>query len=217
MMKISIQRKTSSTRSKLLKSAETLFASKGFREVSVREIAAHAGVNSALVGYYFTGKQGLFNEVYRSHAAPLARQRLQRLAVVTAKGGKPTLEDVLKAWIMPWLQIGTDIADKASHVRFMANLSSERWVHEKKASPFTQRANTAFIKALCGCLPYLSEETALWRLHFITGAIAFGLRMPGPLRAFSKGRCDPADMEALFTQILPFAMSGFPAPEPGQR
>ena len=30
---------------------------KEFREVSVRAIAAHAGVNSALTGYHFRGKQ----------------------------------------------------------------------------------------------------------------------------------------------------------------
>jgi AcrR family transcriptional regulator len=215
-MKTSMSKKELSSNLKLLKSAETLFASKGFREVSVREIAAHAGVNSALVGYYFRGKQGLFNEVYRLHAAPLAHQRIKRLAEITSRGGPPSLEDVLRAWIVPWLQIGTDIPDKASHVRFMANLSGERWERTNKASPYAQRAHTVFLVALRRCLPDLSEETLLWRLHFITGAIAFGLRIPGPLRAFSKGRCDPADMEALFTQIFPFAVRGFTAPEPGQ-
>jgi AcrR family transcriptional regulator len=213
-MKAFTSKKELSSKNKLLKSAETLFASKGYREVSVREIAARAGVNSALVGYYFGGKQELFNEVYRLHAAPLANQRIKRLAEITAKSRKPSLEEILKAWIVPWLQIGTDLPDKASNVRFMANLSGERWEHTKKASPYTQRPHAVVLKALRGCLPYLSEETLLWRLHFITGAIAFGLRIPDPLRAYSKGRCDPADMEALFMQIFPFAASGFTAPEP---
>jgi AcrR family transcriptional regulator len=57
-----------SSREKLLKAAEALFATKGFKEVSVREIAACANVNSALVGYYFGGKQALFNEIYQAHA-----------------------------------------------------------------------------------------------------------------------------------------------------
>jgi len=38
------------TKDKILKAARILFAEKGFREVTVREIAARAGVNSALVG-----------------------------------------------------------------------------------------------------------------------------------------------------------------------
>jgi AcrR family transcriptional regulator len=203
-----------SSKEKLLRSAETLFAAKGFREVSVREIAAHARVNSALVGYYFRGKQALFNEVYRSHAAPLAQERMRRLAALTVNNRKPSLEEILRAWIMPLLMTGTHIQDKALHVRFTANLSSERWEHTKKASPFTQRMHTVFVNALHNCLPNLSRETLFWRLHFIMGAITFGLRNPEPLRAYSKGTCDPEDMEMLFSQILPFVVSGFSAPEP---
>jgi AcrR family transcriptional regulator len=202
-----------SSRDKLLKSAETLFAAKGFREVSVREIAAHAGVNSALVGYYFHGKQALFNEVYRSHAAPLAKERMERLAALMGEARRPSVEEIVKAWIMPWLRIGADIPDRALHVRITANLSGERWEHTTKAFPLTQRVHDVFVDALRDCLPFLSRETLLWRLHFIMGAIAFGLRMPGPLRAFSKGRCDPTDLEMLFAQIVPFAVLGFTAPE----
>lgn len=202
-----------SSRDKLLKSAEELFAEKGFREVSVREIAAHAGVNSALVGYYFRGKQALFNEVYRTHAAPLAQERIRRLSEITGKKRKPTLEDLMRAWITPWLQVGTDL-DKPFHVRFTANLSGDRWENTNKAFPLTQRANKLFVEALHKCMPHLSKETLQWRLHFIVGAITFGLRVPGPLLAFSKGRCNPGDLDMLFAHILPFAVAGFAATEP---
>ena len=78
------------TKDKILKAAKTLFAQKGFREVTVREIAARAGVNSALIGYHFGGKKDLFNEVYRSFSEPLARERMRRLAEVTAGKKKPS-------------------------------------------------------------------------------------------------------------------------------
>jgi AcrR family transcriptional regulator len=203
-----------SSREKLLKSAEILFSAKGFREVSVREIAAHAGVNSALVGYYFRGKQALFNEAYRSHAAPLAQERMKRLTAITAGNRKPSLEEILRAWLIPLLRVETDLQDKAIHVRFTANLSRERWEHTKKAAPFTQRMHVAFINVLKECLPSISKETLYWRLNFVMGAIAHGLRNPGPLFAYSRGKCDPEDMEMLFAQILPFAVHGFAAPEP---
>jgi len=202
------------SREKLLRSAETLFASKGFREVSVREIAAHAGVNSALVGYYFRGKQALFNEVYRSHSDPLAHERLRLLAEITAKNRKPSVEDVLRAWVIPWLRVGRDVKDPALDVRLTANLSEERWEHTKKASPLAKRMHTAFTNVLHDCLPRVSKDTLLWRLQFLMGAITFGLRIPGPLRAYSNGRCDPQNLEKLFEQIIPFAVGGFSAPEP---
>ena len=74
--------------------------------------------------------------------------------------------------------------------------------------------HTVFVRTLQDILPHLSKDTLFWRLHFIMGAITFGLRNPGPLRAYSKGKCDPEDMEMVFAQILPFAVSGFSAPEP---
>ncbi len=204
------------SKERLLRSAEMLFAAKGFREVSVREIAAHAGVNSALVGYYFSGKQALFNEVYRAHAAPVAQERMRRLTAITKNNRKPSVEEVLKAWLLPWLQVRNDPHQSALHVRFTANLSGERWEHTRSAAPFMQRTHSAFISVLRRCLPRIAEETLMWRLHFIVGAVTFGIRVPGPLQAFSKGRCDPANLEATLDQILPYAVAGFCAPDPAK-
>lgn len=202
------------TKGRVFNAAKILFAEKGFREVTVRAIAAHAGVNSALVGYYFGGKQALFDEVYRSFAEPLARERMKRLADLTGNKKKPSVEDVLKAWLLPLLQTRVDPKQSAFYVRFTANVAVERWKHTKKAAQFTQRTHKAFIDALHRCLPHVSRETLTWRLHFIIGAIAFGIRVPDPLRAFSKGRCDPADLESTLDQILPFAVRGFHSPDP---
>jgi AcrR family transcriptional regulator len=205
-----------SSREKLIRSAEVLFAGKGFSEVSVREIAAHAGVNSALVGYYFRGKQALFNEVYRAQAAPLARERLSILASITRNGREPSVEEILRAWLLPWLQLGKNQRENALHLRFTANLSGERWERTKKASPYMQRTHSAYIAALQKCLPHLSKKTLMWRLHFLVGAVAFGIRVPDPLLAFSNGECDPGNLEMTLSQILPYAAAGFSAPEPGK-
>ncbi len=204
----------SSSRQKLIKSAETLFASKGYREVSVREIAAHAGVNSALVGYYFRGKQALFNEVYRAHTAPLAKERMKRLNALVKGGCMPSVEEVLKAWLLPWVSRGDEGGEKALHLRLTANLSTERWEHTRKVTSYMQRTHTAFINVLHGCLPSLSKETLMWRLHFLMGSIAFGIRVPNPLLALSKGKCDPNDLESTVAQLIPYAVAGFCAPEP---
>jgi AcrR family transcriptional regulator len=190
-----------------------LFSTKGFRDVSVREIAARAGVNSALVPYYFGGKQALFKEVFRSHAAPLVKEGMKRLKAITQNGRKPSVEEILKAWLLPWLQPGNMNQARTIHLRITANLSHERWEYTKKVSRYMQREHSAFIKALHSCLPYLSKETLMWRLHFVTGALVFGIRQPAPLIALSGGRCDPNNLEATFDQILPYAVAGFHARE----
>jgi len=53
------------TRDRLLKAAERLFAERGFKKVTVRDICRAARANVAAVNYHFGDKQGLYREVLR--------------------------------------------------------------------------------------------------------------------------------------------------------
>jgi AcrR family transcriptional regulator len=202
-----------SSRDRLFQSAEALFSTKGFREVSVRDIAAHAGVNFGLVAYYFGGKQVLFDEIFHSHIAPLVEEGMKLLKAITRDGRQPSVEEILKAWILPCLRQGDHGEGRILHLRIIANLSHERWEYTKKISSYMKRSHNAFIKALHSRLPHLSTETLIWRLHFMSGALFFGIKQPASLLALSQGRCNPEDLEATFDQILPYAAAGFRAPE----
>ncbi|MEJ2109198.1 MAG: TetR family transcriptional regulator [Acidobacteriota bacterium] len=201
------------TRDKIFRSAEALFSTKGYREVSVRDIAAHAGVHFTLVGYYFGGKQALFDKIFHSHVAPLVEEGMEHLNAITHNDRKPSIEEVLRAWILPCLRMGNHEEGRMIHLRIIANLSHERWEYTQKVSGYMQHSYNAFIQAMKDCLPNLSEETLMWRLHFVMGALFFGIRQPASLIALSGGRCDPADLEVTFDQILPYAVAGFLAPE----
>ena len=56
-------------RAKILAAAEELFAEQGFAGVGIRQIAAAAGVNGAMIHYYFTNKEGLYLAVMETAAA----------------------------------------------------------------------------------------------------------------------------------------------------
>jgi AcrR family transcriptional regulator len=202
-----------SSKDKIFRSAEALFSTKGFREVSIRDIAAHAGVHFALVAYYFGGKKALFDEVFRSHVAPLVREGMKQLKTITRNGRKPSVEEILKAWILPCLRPGDHEEGRMIHLRIISNLSQERWEYTKEVSSFMKHSHNAFIRALHSSLPHLSKKTLMWRLHFVSGALFFGIRQPASLVALSGGRCNPEDLEETFDQILPYAAAGFRAPE----
>jgi AcrR family transcriptional regulator len=53
------------TRAKLVDAAGEVFAESGYQGATVRAICARAGVNLALVNYYFGGKLELYDEVLR--------------------------------------------------------------------------------------------------------------------------------------------------------
>jgi AcrR family transcriptional regulator len=57
------RRDAAATRSAILEAATRRFAFQGYQGAGVREIAADAGVNAAMVNRYFGSKEGLFAEV----------------------------------------------------------------------------------------------------------------------------------------------------------
>ena len=59
------EQRGAATRAKLLDAAVTLFGDKGFKAVSVREIADHAATNLAAISYHFGDKSGLYKEAFK--------------------------------------------------------------------------------------------------------------------------------------------------------
>ena len=61
-------------RGKLLCAANKLFVLYDYDKVSIRVIATEAGVDSALIRYYFQSKLGLFTAMVQETAAPILKQ-----------------------------------------------------------------------------------------------------------------------------------------------
>ena len=59
-------RNAAATRLAILEAAKTCFMLDGYEQVGVRDIAARAGVDPALVNRYFGSKEGLFSEAVTS-------------------------------------------------------------------------------------------------------------------------------------------------------
>ena len=68
-----------STRDAILDAAEMLFAREGFKSTTTKQIGAAAGVNPALISYYFGGKEPLYREVLRRLFAELAAEGTRRV------------------------------------------------------------------------------------------------------------------------------------------
>src|SRR5580704_18988421 len=89
------------TPDRILKTAERLFAERGFNGVSVRELAAAANVNIASIGYHFRSKEGLLAEVYRRHCEPMIEERLSGLAAATRLAGTARVAAIIEAFVRP--------------------------------------------------------------------------------------------------------------------
>lgn len=64
---------SSSTEEKIKKAARKVFLKKGFSATRTRDIAEEAGINLALLNYYFRSKQKLFDEVMKEKIETLLK------------------------------------------------------------------------------------------------------------------------------------------------
>ena len=210
MAKSSAEKHQDSSREKLIRSAETLFAERGFDGVSVRDIAKAAGVNSALVGYYFRSKKGLLSEVYRLHCEPLKRERERLLTRFTASPSGFTLEKVIEAFIRPSLAVSTDKNGRSGFTRLRAILSAENsTLLDQLVAENFDASSRMFLEALGRCLPKLSRIDIFWRFHFLLGAIYYTGAGPNRMRTLSAGRCDPSNPDLAAKHMIPFFAAGF--------
>jgi len=82
-------------REALLQAARELMAERGLPRLTVREVAKRAGVQPALVNYYFGGKQGMLQELTGEVAASMVESLEQGVAV--GDGVEERLREVLRS------------------------------------------------------------------------------------------------------------------------
>jgi len=71
---------SAATREAILQAAERIFAEEGLEGARTEAIAAAAGVNKALLYYYFRSKNGLYRAVLEDYSADFNRQAMEVLS-----------------------------------------------------------------------------------------------------------------------------------------
>ena len=84
-------------REAILSAAETLFSTRGFNAVSIRDIALEAGANPGSITYHFKSKDGLLLEIYKRHCGPMNKRRIELLvAARRVRDGQDRLEAIVR-------------------------------------------------------------------------------------------------------------------------
>jgi AcrR family transcriptional regulator len=201
------------TRDRILRTAEQLFAARGFNEVSIRDLAGAAGVNIASIGYHFGNKEGLLSEVYRRNCEPLIAERLRGLDEAMRLPKSERLAAIIEAFTRPALE-QVAVESGATFMRLRAVLSGEnsQLLEELVAQNF-DTSSTAYIEALCEVLPHLSRTDVCWRFHFLLGTLYYTACGPHRIQAFSDGECDPTSTEDVMSELVPFLTQAFLSPK----
>ena len=199
-----------SVRKRLMDASEQLFAEHGWNAVSIRTIAAAAGVNLAAMHYHFGSKEQLLSEIFAARAKPIAEERLRLLAEIDLDRS-PSLERILEAFLRPALTIGSDRRfGGRAFVRLRARLATEPEAVSRKilATAFDESSGE-FLVALERALPDIPCADLEWRFHFMLGAMFYTMADAGRIQSLTNGRCDPGRVEDALAHIIPFLAAGF--------
>lgn len=115
------QKETPDTRERLLQAAGEVFARRGFKAATIREIAGIAQANVAAVNYHFGDKQGLYSAVLK-HTLSSA---IQKYPPELGTNPDSTPEERLHAFIRSFLMRILDEGLPAWHGKLMAREIAE--------------------------------------------------------------------------------------------
>lgn len=208
------RRRAPETAARILDSAEMLFSWRGFYGVSLREIAADAGVQLALSHYHFGSKENLFGAVIERRAEEHASGIAAALeAALQVNGSRRTRrEAIIRALISPIaersMRGGPGWKNYIRLLAFVANHPQE----EEYVFPFRQhydRLIETFVEALAAIHPEMAPLDVQWGFFFYQAATTHILVESGMLDRQSGGLLKSGDLDAMVDRMVPFFSAGF--------
>ena len=159
-------------KSAILLAAEKLFAQRGYHGVSIRQIAAEAGVPVALVGYYYGAKHELFHAIF-AHWQPTieARLALLREAVAQTRAQPAALHRIVSAFVEPVLQMRASPEGEFYALLVSRELLYMRDETDRVLRDFFDPLAHAFIDALHTMRPQATRAQTAWAYQFALGAL----------------------------------------------
>ena len=192
----------------ILLAAEKLFAQHGYHAVSIRRIAAEAGVPLALVGYYYGAKHELFHAIF-AHWQPTIDQRLALLGAVMNGAEPPTLRRVTQAFVEPVLALRASPEGEYYAMLVARELQYRTPGTDRVLAEMFDPMAHAFIDALHQLRPRQPRARAAWAYQFAMGALLHHL-VDHRVQRLSHGQNAPHDAAAA-PLLIDFITAGIDA------
>jgi AcrR family transcriptional regulator len=192
----------------ILLSAERLFAEHGFDAVSIRGIAADAGVPAGLVGYYFGRKSELLDALFQRRSRYI-EERVRGIEAAAKTPTKDTIARLVRAWAEPSIALRA-APDGAEFSRLVARIALERGPDARHIlERFYDPLADTFIDAMHGALPDADRVDIVWAYTFALGSL-LAWQSGTRVHRLSRGAATDADLDAA-EQLITFMIAGFEA------
>jgi AcrR family transcriptional regulator len=195
------------TRERLLEAAGEIFAARGFKDATVREICAKAGANVAAVNYHFGDKQGLYSETIK-HFVRLAMEKYPPNLGVTEKS---TPQERLGAFIRSFLLRVLDPGKAGWYGKLISREMVDPTIVLDERVNDTLRPLVGRLMSIIGEIlgPGTSEEQLRDAAATVVGQILiYHHCKPTLVRLFPDLRFEHEQIERLANHITSFTLAG---------
>jgi AcrR family transcriptional regulator len=211
------------TVTRILDTAEVLFAERGFAETSLRNITSRARVNLAAVNYHFGSKKSLIQAVFARYLDPFTERFHGALDDLETRyaGRTIPLEELLETMARTVLEVPAERHSLKVFMRLLGLAYSQaqghlrRYIQEQYGGVFTR-----FTDLVRQATPELPDAERFWRLHFVLGTVIFTLSGLDALRDIAEKDFDEhVSVRDLIRRLRPVVVSAMqaPLPEPATR
>lgn len=197
----------------ILDAAEGLFARHGFYGVTTRQVAAEAGVDTALIHYYFGAKRELFDAVFLRRAEIVNRERIESMAAYEAANpGAMTPEGVIRAFIDPLVERSINGGPGwKNYFALVAQVNNTPAWGGETMHRFFDPVVHRLVETLGRAMPDAELRDLYWCYQFLTGAMMLALSETGRIDQLSDGLCRSSDLEAVRARLYAYCAAGFEA------
>jgi AcrR family transcriptional regulator len=193
------------TRDKLIEAAGVVFAERGYRAATIREICRLAGANVAAVNYTFGDKMGLYTEVLR-HSVHAAKTAAIAAALDAARTPEEMIRGVIRARLMSLCQVAQpDWQIRLVMHEFSHPTPAMGRVVDEGMRPIFDRVRKA-VGEITGLPP--EHDTTLLCVNSIIGQILFyTFSRPVLSRLQPELKLTPEKLECIAEHIADFSLA----------
>jgi AcrR family transcriptional regulator len=197
----------------ILDAAEGLFARHGFYGVTTRQVAAEAGVDTALIHYYFGAKRELFDAVFLRRAEVVNQERIDSMdAYEAAHQGRMTAKGIIEAFIDPLIERSlTGGQGWKNYFALVAQVNNTPAWGGETMHRFFDPVVRRLVETLKRAMPDAELGDLYWCYQFLTGSMMLALSETGRIDQLSDGLCRSSDLEAVRARLYAYCAAGFEA------
>ena len=193
----------------ILEVAERLCATHGIEGVSIRNVAAEAGVSIPVIYHYYKSRTNLLRSILQTRFGEIGGEYHQLLSELEAQQS-PAVREIVRAVLQPinhWRKPGREASLQFYALALVCPLPEVKDALDAGVVGF-HRVVTLLQRAL----PHLTHEDICWRLHFTIKISQETHFDAAHLKILSNGDCNSADEDEALARGIAFAEAAFLAP-----